>query len=464
MTQIENKPDLLKGLYVQLPVTSITAHPDNPRKDLGDLSELAQSIKANGVLQNLTVVRCLGESGQALQGWYRCIIGHRRLAAAKMAGLAEVPCVIAHMTQGTQLKTMIMENMQRADLTLIEQAEAFQMMIDMGDAVSDISKETGFSDTTVRRRLKLIEFDRKQLKIAISNGATLMDFAKLDVLEDPQDKNSLLDLIGTGNFNYYLKRAQEKQIAKANMPRWIEVLNGFATPIDEVDYHTYCYIDTLHIYSDPDAFEVPENMQAEYVYTLDKVHLIASIRRKITAEDAHKSDKETKLKELQEKAEAELEENSKRCFELRLAFVKNKNISLADKCILLNYLLRLIADRELRRGYEFPNSDTLKRLLSLPAKAKPEALRDTTLGLIDGEQSSTALLYLAYALSGDEKTNQFYRRRYGQFPAHKANKPLEALYELLEEIGYQISDEEISLMSGRHPMMNLDKKYEENEA
>ena len=80
------------GGLAYIPVSKLYPHPDNPRKDLGDLTELAESIKANGVLQNLTVVpnMVVGEiSGDVWQRGYKVIIGHRRLAAAKLAGLKE---------------------------------------------------------------------------------------------------------------------------------------------------------------------------------------------------------------------------------------------------------------------------------------------------------------------------------------------------------------------------------------
>ena len=64
-----------------IPVKKLWQHPDNPRKDLGDVTELAESIKVNGVLQNLTVVPLIGEITKKWDGEsYRVIIGHRRLA------------------------------------------------------------------------------------------------------------------------------------------------------------------------------------------------------------------------------------------------------------------------------------------------------------------------------------------------------------------------------------------------
>ena len=69
----------------------LSPHPRNPRKELGDVSELAESIRVSGVLQNLTVVPARSESSGQLTGRYTVVIGHRRLAAAKLAGLDTVP-------------------------------------------------------------------------------------------------------------------------------------------------------------------------------------------------------------------------------------------------------------------------------------------------------------------------------------------------------------------------------------
>ena len=104
---------------VYIPVDKIVPHVDNPRRDLGDLTELAESIKARGVMQNLTVVPCPARG----EGMYAVIIGHRRLMASKLAGIAEVPCVIAEMTPEEQLATMLLENIQRVDLKPHEQAQ-----------------------------------------------------------------------------------------------------------------------------------------------------------------------------------------------------------------------------------------------------------------------------------------------------------------------------------------------------
>lgn len=146
-----------------IPVAQLHPHPDNPRKDLGDITELTASIKANGVLQNLTVVpranpdvnyeelcrqyyadpteenRTKLNQFRSTDG-YTVIIGHRRLAAAKAAGLMELPCIVVEdMTLEEQISTMMTENMQRSDLTVYEEAEGFQMMMDFGNSVEQVA-------------------------------------------------------------------------------------------------------------------------------------------------------------------------------------------------------------------------------------------------------------------------------------------------------------------------------------
>ena len=172
---------------VYLSIGELFPHPDNPRRELGDLTELADSIKQNGVLQNLTVVPRMATSeltAESCQQGYTVIIGHRRLAAAKLAGLSELPCVVMEMTEKEQIQTMLVENMQRSDLTVYEEAQGFQMMLDLGETVETIAEKSGFSQSTVRRRVKLLDLDKDKFKRAESRGATLEDYAALDKVKN----------------------------------------------------------------------------------------------------------------------------------------------------------------------------------------------------------------------------------------------------------------------------------------
>lgn len=155
---------------VEIKVANLHPHPDNPRKNIGDISELEESARKNGIMQNLTVmpIDALNKEPEeqteaekmSLKSDFIVLIGHRRLAAAKEAGLEYVPCrIISKISRKEQVGIMLEENMQREDLTIYEQAQGFQMMLDLGETEESIAEKTGFSRTTVHRRLNIAKLD-----------------------------------------------------------------------------------------------------------------------------------------------------------------------------------------------------------------------------------------------------------------------------------------------------------------
>ena len=191
----------------EIGIEKIHPHKDNPRKDLGDLTELTDSIRAFGILQNLTVVPDGDE--------YTVVCGHRRLAAAKEAGLEILPCVVADgMDQRTQVSIMLLENMQRSDLTVQEEAQGLQMMLDLGSSIAEIVKETGLSETKVRHRVKMNELDQELLGKKLAAQVSINDLIKLEQIKDIDKRNELLGMLGTNNFDWKYREAvsdQEKQ-------------------------------------------------------------------------------------------------------------------------------------------------------------------------------------------------------------------------------------------------------------
>lgn len=167
-------------------------HPDNPRKEIGDITELTESIKKNGIMQNLTVIPKRDQFGDQ----YWVLIGNRRFEAAKAAGLKELPCkVVDDLSPAEQVGIMLEENMQRNDLTIVEQAEGFQLMLDFGESVESIAERTGFSETTVRRRLKINELDKKTLsEKAEAFQLTISDMTELEKIKDVKNRNHLLKM------------------------------------------------------------------------------------------------------------------------------------------------------------------------------------------------------------------------------------------------------------------------------
>lgn len=214
----------------QIPVELIDPHPENPRKNLGDLTELAESIKANGIMQNLTVV--LKDGGR-----YTAVIGHRRLAAAKLAGLETVPCAVVDMDRKAQLSTMLLENMQRSELSYIEQADGFQLMLDLGETVESISEMSGFSKETVKHRLEIAKLDKEEI---VGSDLTLEDFAYLEKIADIKTRNEIIKQSNHQNFRNAVDKELEALVLQEQKQRWIDYLEDKG--IRPVPPEEYSYI------------------------------------------------------------------------------------------------------------------------------------------------------------------------------------------------------------------------------
>lgn len=174
----------------EIPIEKLKIHPQNVRKTYTGIEELADSIKAKGILQNLTVVKAPDDSES-----YWVVIGNRRLTAARAAGIKTLPCAVVEMSEKDQISTMLLENMQRNDLSVCEQAQGFQLMLDLGETESSISEKTGFSRTTVRHRLNLAKLDQELLAEREENSEfqlTLSDLYELEKIEDVEKRNKIL--------------------------------------------------------------------------------------------------------------------------------------------------------------------------------------------------------------------------------------------------------------------------------
>ena len=215
---------------LQLPVTGLHSHPANPRRDLGDLAELADSIRAHGVRQALVVVphcehrtpsaECVIRvktddgttwcSAHQHAGVLRVVIGHRRLAAARMAGLTDVPVVIDDaLSEADQLELMLLENIQRADLSPVEEAQGYQGLLDLGISVTMIAKRTGRARSTVDGRLKLLQLPDTAREKVHTRQATLEDAAKIaEYAGDPDMYEKLVDALGTDDLRWHLDSAR----------------------------------------------------------------------------------------------------------------------------------------------------------------------------------------------------------------------------------------------------------------
>ncbi len=156
-------------LAPRLSVTEITTNPHQPRKQFNEehLQELADSIKEKGVLQPLLVCR--------KDGGYELIAGERRLRAAMKAGLETVPVVFKDVDDREKQEIALIENIQREDLNALEEARAYQSLIEQFSYTQEeVAQKVGKNRSTVTNSLRLLKLDdsikRDLLQDAISMG------------------------------------------------------------------------------------------------------------------------------------------------------------------------------------------------------------------------------------------------------------------------------------------------------
>lgn len=424
-------------------ISCLRAHKDNPRKDLGDITELAESIKATGILQNLTVVPYVGElTKQPWEGMYTVVIGHRRLAAAKLAGLTELPCVISNMDYKEQIATMLLENMQRSDLTIYEQASGFQMMLDLGESVTGICEKTGFSETTVRRRVKLLDLDKDKFKKSVERGATLMDFAELDKIKDAELRNKVLESVGTNNFQWQLQQALDKEKRQENKALIIAALEKFATKVQND-----AGMQVVERYYSDDIAEVamPVDVEeAQYYFTVPEYGPIALLKKKsadeIGRENTAFDNEEAARKARNERYEAlEYVSNQARALRHNFVFeVSNFTVSKHIDAIIKFWIKEDMSGRYL----QCPDVAEFAEILDAYCEEGKEPEFDD----IEELMNERAMLVYVYLKVETNLTYFDYACRY------KANARLDALYAMLTELGYEMSDEEISLCNGTHSL------------
>lgn len=233
----------------EIALAKLKLHPRNPRGDVGDVTELAASIKEKGVIEPLIVAPNTPSD-------YVLIAGHRRLAAATVAKVKTVPCIVREDLAGDaagQLETMLVENLQRTDLTPIEEAGAYQQLLEYpGYTIKKITATTGRSASTVKGRLSLAKLPEKARTAVHTGQVTLAD--AMAVTEFAVDKAAtavLTKALGTRDFPYELQRVKdrrdrERARAKSAKQLAVELADGkIAQVLDEPPAHGSGVLRTL---------------------------------------------------------------------------------------------------------------------------------------------------------------------------------------------------------------------------
>ena len=169
----------------RLPIDALTPGKYQPRKAMDDakLAELAESIKAQGVIQPIVVREIGRERGGKT---YEIIAGERRWRASQRAGLAEVPVVIREVDDRTVVAMALIENIQREDLNPLEEAQALQRLIDEFDLThAQAAEAVGRSRAAVSNLLRLLELP-PEVRTLVETGALEMGHARALLTLTPQ--------------------------------------------------------------------------------------------------------------------------------------------------------------------------------------------------------------------------------------------------------------------------------------
>ena len=190
MQALKSQTALRRGGIVYLRTDELTPNPVQPRKRFDDesLEELSGSIKSYGILNPLTVrLRC---------GKYELVAGERRLRAAKLAGLEEVPCILIDVNMEDASLIALVENLQRRDLDFIEEALGISQLIRMfGMSQEGAARRIGKSQSAVANKLRLLKLPSDVLESLRQNGLTERHGRALLRLPNPVAQRAALEYI-----------------------------------------------------------------------------------------------------------------------------------------------------------------------------------------------------------------------------------------------------------------------------
>ncbi len=179
------RPEVVQQTSASMRITldQIEVNPKQPRRDFDDtaLSELAASIKMHDIIQPLTV-------SKLANGKYRLIAGERRLRAAKIAGLKDLPVYIRQANDADLLELSLLENLQRKDLNAIEIALSYKRLMDeLGYTQEQVAERMGKERSTVTNYIRLLKLP-PDLQVAVRNGSISMGHARALINVDVVDK------------------------------------------------------------------------------------------------------------------------------------------------------------------------------------------------------------------------------------------------------------------------------------
>ena len=197
MQLLKSKKSYESDKVFYLPVTQIVPNRAQPRTRFEEdaLLELADSIRRYGILQPLTVRRRNG-------GGFELVAGERRLRAARMAGLREVPCLVAAVSEEDSALLALIENIQRRDLNYMEEAAALRQLIEThGLSQEKVAEKLGKSQSAVANKLRLLKLSPECARLLLEHGLTERHARALLRLTNEHSQLCALETIVSRGYN-----------------------------------------------------------------------------------------------------------------------------------------------------------------------------------------------------------------------------------------------------------------------
>lgn len=444
------------GTVHMLDTDKLIPNPDNPRKDVGDIEELEKSIRKNGIMQNLTVV----PADENLEE-FMVLIGHRRLAAAKAAGLRKVPCVIAEgLTREEQLAIMLEENMQRTDLTVLEQAESFQMMIELGNTIESLTEKTGFSESTIRHRLKIAELDSEMLREREEDPdlqLSLTDLYELEKIKSLETRNSVLGAAISGDdLRRRARNAAAQEKVDEAFERCAAIMRQAGLKPAGKDVKSWS-AGLERVWSDelnnPELIRMLKDKleeldsETKYIYLHDYGRLF--IMTKKTPQKHEKTEEEKRRNELDKRRKALIEVQKaydRRRHDFVLNELQGSKLTEKQKQEIMTRAIEIL----LRYGQGTPitAAETAAYVEGIDRWKVTDVQEEAVLNM---EPCVVMLAAADYDMGLDTGTYRALMNYDGKFKAEMSEEIME-IYNLLTKYGYEMEPEEKAMLDGTHEL------------
>lgn len=377
-----------------------------------------------------------------------------------------MPCSVVEMTEKEQISTMLLENMQRSDLSVSEQAQGFQLMLDLGETETTIAEKTGFSRSTVRHRLNPAKLNQETLAEREENKdfqLTLTDLYELEKVQDIKKRNEILKTAASSReIAWKAKQAVREEKIQKNAQVVIEILEekgvkvapkrakeerwtGKWKEITDID---------LSQWEDQTKIDLQDTKDQLYYYQYyDRIYVVKKViqkeREKTEQEKKTEKIKENKRKitEILKRMRRERDDFIKELVSGKITIPKEVNVKETGWKIMINQIVSGGSVAHMNAVYGFYGIGNVY-------EAKEEEVERIKKDFAEMSQEKQMLILLTQTAEPYEATDY-----YGHYK--KEMKHLRDFYGLLQQMGFSFrSLEELKILNGTHELYTQETENE----